>query len=128
MKFGKTTEANTHKSQFSISFMNWKKLRSPAKNPTFESFCELERHWKNSLRGHYLWSLQKKSKNSDSPPLSTTIHKYYVSTLDVLNLHQSPPPRYYFLLVMYNKTDRKVSTRYPSPLSRMATVTPVSPL
>ena len=45
------------KPQFSISFMNWEKLRSPAratfKNPNFQSFCELGENSKYSLRATF---------------------------------------------------------------------------
>ena len=52
------------KSQFSISPMNWGKLTIPLgatfKNPSFPSFCELEKTWKYSL------SLRIKSLNFES--------------------------------------------------------------
>ena len=53
-KFGNTALANIKKSQYSISFMNWKKLRSPTRatltNPNFQSFCEFGKSLKYTLR------------------------------------------------------------------------------
>ena len=81
-------------------------------------------------------------------PISTTIHKSYLPTLDVLNCYQTPAPghgasrflsktlimrpKYYLIgfsfanalniysFQKYNKTEKKVNTPYPSPLSSMA--------
>ena len=53
-KFGSTAYANIQKSQYSISFMNWKILTSPTTailtNLNFQSFCELGKSLKLSLR------------------------------------------------------------------------------
>ena len=82
--------------------------------------------------------------------------KSYLPTLDVLNCYQTPAPghgasrflsktlimrsKYYLIgfsfanalniysFQKYNKTEKKVNTPYPSPLSSMAVVTSVSPL
>ena len=53
----KPIQAKIKKFQYSISFMNWKKLRSPTRaaltNPSFQSFCKLGKSLKYSLRNTF---------------------------------------------------------------------------
>ena len=55
--YGSIYYANVQKFQFSISSMNWEKLKRPAKasfkNSNFQSLCQLEKIWKFSLRPRF---------------------------------------------------------------------------